>query len=167
MISKKLQEIFKGKQTTRIIETIQLSHADSGMDLYFCKFPTELKLTLEDNTIKTFYPSNFQVKLPDYSESGNLDYNVSFAAVSFKYIQMVEDILSSNDMTLTIKYRFYTEDCFEYPQLAKPILMTARSLDIENRNISISGKLFDSILNPIPGIEYNSEMFKSMKYINE
>lgn len=167
MLSKKLQQIFKGKETTRIVETVQLTHAATGTDIFFCKFPQVLNLTLEDNTVKTFTPANFRAKLPDYSESANLDFSIAFASVSFKYIKLIEQILASNDNTLELRYRFYTEDCFDYPQMEKPIFITIKSIDLEERNLTLGGKLLDSISTPIPSVEYSTYLFPSMKYLND
>jgi len=165
MINKELLNIFKGSNRTRVVESIELTHTETGLNLYLCKYPTILDLTTEDDTTHTFIPTNFIVTLPPYQENGHLNINVTFSTVGFSQMKELENILRNSEEKLVIKYRIYTENNFKYPQTQAPFVFTIDAVDIQQRNVSLSGSLLLSVQTAIPNRDYTVESFRGLKYL--
>lgn len=165
MISKELQDTFTGKTRDRVVETLEIYHEDTNMEYFFCKYPSELDLTLEDGTIKNFKPSNFVVKLPPYEENGHLDITVAFASVGFSYIREIENIIKNHSSKIKFKYRLYLENKYKYPQTQAPFVFSVSAIDMSNRNVTFNGSLLMSIQTKIPKINYTVENFPGLKFL--
>lgn len=166
MINKELLNIYKGKDKTIIIESVELIHNESNIDLCFCKYPSELNLVIEDNSTKLFKPSNFIVELPSYqSNNSNLNISITFSTVNFKEVSTLENILRTSEENILIKYRLYTENNLKYPQTQVPFIFTITAVDFTNKTMTLSGSLLISVQTKIPNKDYTLDLFKGLKYL--
>jgi hypothetical protein len=164
MLSEELKKNFLGSSRERLIETLEISHS-SGLHYYLCKFPENLNLKIEDGTTQLFTPSNFIVDLPEYSENGILSMNIGFATVGFQYTKEIENIIRTSNEKIQVKYRFYMEGAYGYPQTESPFLIHVSGINISNKTLSITGTLLTSIQKKVPNKLYSIERFRSLKYL--
>jgi len=165
MLNKELQEHFTGKKRSRVIEALEVSHAETGMNYKICKYSSDLTLTLEDSSQHLFTGGSFAVQLPEYEENGNLDMTITFPSVDFSIISEIESIIKRYDSPIIIKYRFYLENSYKYPQMTAPFIFTVSAVEINNRTVSFAGGLLIGIREKVPTELYTVENFRALKYV--
>lgn len=164
MLNPELQEIFKGNSRDRFVEVIEFYHKDTNTRYFFAKYLQDINIILEDGTTQLCKPANFQIGLPTYQESGNLDISIGFSSVGFSALQEIENILKNYKTKIIVKYRLYLENSYSVPAMTSPFKFSIKGMNIDKRTISFTGSLLLSIQKKVPARKFTIEDFRGLKY---
>lgn len=127
------------------IHTLQLAHSLFSQTYWFVRQRQDMTLTLEDDTEQLFKASGFNFTLPEISEDGLQDLNVSIDNVDRQLTDELESIEGSNeDVRLT--YRMWLSNDLTKPYQDPPLTLSIT--DVRVTTFSITGRAsFRNFLN--------------------
>lgn len=165
MISPELQKIYAGSEANRVLETVQLQHAQFAQDYYFVNDVEQWRFTVSDvppSFLQEFTPMPFQILLPEKNTTGRQELQINLCNIGRELVDEIEATLLTPDAIL-LTYRLYLDIADSQEQNNPPLKLNINAIALDNYSVTATATRFDVLNQGFPTRLYTLDEFPGLR----